>query len=129
MAIPINGAMELVNAYLETGSTEHIRSAVSHVRPTIGIQAAAVKKGDPITTAYNAPVDGILVLSLTENGPAIGVLEPGDIIMEMNGTKTTDMDELKVLLYEYRAGDSVELKVNRMGEEIKLTLKLGVASK
>lgn len=130
-AIPIDGAMELVNAYLETGSTANVRSSIARVRPTIGIQAAAVKKGDVIveSTSYQAPVDGILVVGLTKGGPAIGILEAGDIIVEMNGVKTIDMDQLRALLYEHRAGDSVELKINRFGEEMTVTLVLGVASK
>lgn len=129
LAIPINGAMELINAYLETGSTDHIRSSVSHVRPTIGIQAAAVKQGDPITNEYSAPKDGILVVGLTANGPAVGVLEPGDLILEMDGVRVTDMEVLRERLYEYRAGDSVKFKVDRLGELIEVTVTLGVAQK
>ncbi len=129
LAIPINGAMELINAYLETGSTEHIRSSVSRVRPTIGIQAAAIKKNAPITNEYSASNDGILVVGLTVNGPAVGVLQPGDLILEMDGVRVTDMDVLRDRLYEYRAGDSVKFKVDRFGKLIEVTVVLGVAQK
>ena len=127
LAIPINGAMELVNSYLDTGSTEGITSSLSKVRPTIGIQAASVKKGDPITDDFNAPADCILVASVTVGGAAYGVLEAGDLILSVDGVTVTRMEDLKEILYSHKLGDTLQFKVNRFGEILTLTVKLGTA--
>ncbi len=125
LAIPINGAMELVNAYLNTGSASGVISSVSKVRPTIGIQAAAVKAGDPITDDFSAPCDCILVVSVTAGGSADGVLQVGDLILSANGRKVTDMNDLKEILYACRMGDTLRLQVNRFGTVMDLTVKFG----
>ncbi len=125
MAIPINGAMELVNAFLDTGSAAHVVSSVSKVRPTIGIQAAAVKLGDPITDAYAAPVDGILVIQVNVGGSADGILRAGDLIVEINGRAVSEMEDLKDMLYACRIGDVMQIKVNRYGEMLSLAVTLG----
>jgi serine protease Do len=128
LAIPINGAMELVNAYLNTGSSSGVISSISKVRPTIGIQAAAVKMGDPITDDFSAPCDCILVVSVTEGGSADGVLQAGDLILSANGRQVTDMNDLKAILYACRMGDTLRLHVNRFGTVMDLTVKFGSAA-
>lgn len=128
LAIPINGAMELVNAYLNTGSSSGVISSISKVRPTIGIQAAAVKMGDPITDVFSAPCDCILVVSVTEGGSADGVLQMGDLILSANGRQVTDMNDLKAILYACRMGDTLRLQVNRFGTVMDLTVKFGSAA-
>ncbi len=124
LAIPINGAMELVNAYLTTGTTEHIRSAIARVRPTIGIQALSIRQGEPVNEYYAAQHNGVLVGAVNEGGAAQGILEPGDIILKFGGTAVSDLDSLQKKLYEYRAGDSVELVIDRMGEQLTVTIRL-----
>ena len=125
MAIPINGAMELINAFLDTGSTENVVSSVSKIRPTIGIQAAEVKRGDPITDTFAAPTDGILVISVTTGGSADGVLRSGDLILEINGKAVAEMEQLKEILYACRVGDTMQMKVNRFGQVLDLSVTLG----
>ncbi len=127
LAIPINGAMELVNAYLNTGTSSGVVSSISKVRPTIGIQAAAVKAGDPITDDFSAPKDCVLVVSVTEGGSADGVLQAGDLILSANGRAVTDMNVLKEILYACGMGDSLQLRVNRFGTVMDLTVTFGTA--
>jgi serine protease Do len=126
MAIPINGAMELVNAFLDTGSAAHVISSVSKVRLTMGIQAAALKQGDRITETYTAPADGILVISVTPGGASDGVLQSGDMILEINGEPVTELEDLKEILYTCRRGDVLQMTVNRFGQPLQLSITLGV---
>lgn len=126
MAIPINGAMELVNAFLDTGSAAHVISSVSKVRLTMGIQAAALKQGDRITETYTAPADGILVISVTPGGASDGVLQSGDMILEINGEPVTELEDLKEILYTCRRGDVLQMMVNRFGQPLQLSITLGV---
>ena len=126
LAIPINGAMELVEAYLRTGSTDRVTSAISRVRPTIGIQAASLKAGDAVTEQFSAPADCVLVASVTAGGAADGVLKKGDLIMEANGKTVASMEDLKEILYTMKSGDTLALKVNRLGTVLSLSVKLGL---
>lgn len=123
MAIPINGAMEFINAYLTVGNTSHVVSKLSKVRPVIGIQAASVKKGDPITDDFQAPRDCVLVVSVTEGGSADGILEAGDLILSANGKAVSGMDDLKEILYACKIGDTLTLQVNRFGTKLNLTVQ------
>ena len=129
LAIPINEAMELINAYLTTGSTDHVTSKVSRVRPTMGIQAADIKEGDQIlqNDPYVAPRDGVLVVGVTPGGAAEGILEPGDIILQMGGSDVFTLDQLRTKLYTYSSGQTVEIVVDRFGEQLTLQLRLGTA--
>lgn len=129
LAIPINGAMELINAYLSTGSTEQVVSSVSRVRPTMGIQVADIRKGDQLssTDPYTAPRDGVLVVSITPGSASGEVLEPGDIILQMDGVDVYTVEDLRLRLYTHRAGETVELAVDRFGERLTLRLRLGMA--
>lgn len=125
MAIPINGAMELVNAFLNTGTAANVVSSVSKVRLTIGIQAAEVKQGDPITATFVSPADGILVISVTAGGSADGILMSGDVITEINGKAVRELDDLKEILYTCKKGDVLQMKVNRFGQVLDLSVTLG----
>ena len=129
LAIPINEAMELINAYLTTGSTDHVTSKDSRVRPTMGIQAADIKEGDQIlqNDPYVAPRDGVLVVGVTPGGAAEGILEPGDIILQMGGSDVFTLDQLRTKLYTYSSGQTVEIVVDRFGEQLTLQLRLGTA--
>ena len=123
LAIPINAAMELVNAYLGTGSTEHIVSKVSKARPQIGVSVVDVKIGDRITTDYQAPCNGVLVVKIHANSGAEKVLQVGDIIVSINGKSVVDQDVLKKILYQYRVGETVDVGICRNGENLTVKLK------
>lgn len=128
LAIPINGAMEYINAFLNTGSTAHVVSSLSKKRPTIGIQAASVKKGAPISDEFNAPEDCVLVAEVTKGGSADGILQVGDLILSANGKRIGHMEDLKDILYGCRIGDTLLLQVNRFGKLLNLTIKFGEAN-
>lgn len=128
--IPISGAMELVDAYLRTGSTDSVQSRVSRVRPTIGIQVTEIKKGEQFLLDYEyvAPADCLLVTAVTAGGPADGKLEAGDLILGIDGQTVHSFDDVKAILYEHRAGDEVTLTVDRLGERLEITIRFAAAT-
>ena len=129
-ALPISGSMEIVNAIIAHGHANDVDSAITKVRPTIGIQCYDVKKGEEYTYNGNiliAEADGIFVAEVTQGSGADGVLQISDIIVAINGTKVSDSDDLKKALFDFRVGDRIELTVVRNGQEIKLTVTLGRA--
>lgn len=130
-AIPINGAIEILNAIIKDGHANNVNSSVSKVRPTIGISGGTIKKGDEYTlggTLYAAGRDGVIVSSVNANGGAARVLQVADIIIAFDGVKVTTMEELIELLYTHKVGDVVAITVWRNNQEVTVNVTLGAAN-
>ncbi len=125
MAIPINGAMEILNAIIKDGNADGVNSSVSTVRPTVGITCRAVDKGDVLDDGSYATVAGIYVSEVSVASGAYGVIKAGDIITALDGKAIRTPDALSAQLYNYRAGDTVTFLVMRAGVEhsLEITLK------
>ena len=106
----------------------NVVSSLYKMRPTLGIQAASIKAGDPITDAFSAPQNCVLVAEVNQGGASDGVLQMGDLILTINGTAVTHMDDLKAALYNCRMGDTILLQVNRFGEILNLTITFGAGN-
>jgi serine protease Do len=131
LAIPINGAMEILNAIVETGSADGIQSSVSKKRPTIGISGGTIKKGDQYSlggVVYRAEKDGVIVSTVDPNGAAADVIKVADIIIEFDGKPISDMDVLIEQLYSHKIGDKVSITVWRNGEAVEVSVVLGVGN-
>ena len=127
-AIPINGAMEILNQIVKTGSAEGVVSKVTKVRPLIGITGGTIAKGDTYIfggQTVTADRDGVLVSSVSEGGAAYGLLKVQDIILALDGERVENMEEMTQLLYGYKVGDRVEFTVWRDGAEVKVTITMG----
>lgn len=130
-AIPINGAMEILNAIIKDGNANNVNSSVSKVRPTMGITGGTIQKGDAYTyggTEYKAGRSGVIVSSVNAKGAARGVLRVADIIIGLEGKTITTMEELIDLLYTFKVGDTVAVTVWRDGRELTVLLTLGAAN-
>lgn len=127
-ALPINNAMPLLNAIIENGSIEGVTSTLFVPRPVLGITVQDVKSGEkyPISsTKYNfAPVDGVLVTSVTRNLPAYGYLREYDIIYEIEGVTVTNQVEFTQALYSHNVGDTITFKLMRGNTELEKTFTL-----
>jgi len=126
-ALPINGSMEIVHAIITHGHANDVDSSITRIRPTLGIQCYDVVKGEEYTLdgkSFIAAADGVWVAGVVEDSGADGVLEIGDIIVAIDGTTVSDTEALKNALFEYRAGDQIELTVIREGREKKLSVTL-----
>lgn len=99
--IPIDDAMDIVSDLLQYG---YVRGRVS-----MGIMCQAIPS--TVTQYYNLPA-GIYVSTVQEGSAAEAAgLKEGDIICALSGTEITSVTELKVLLKEYKPGDTVTLTV------------------
>ncbi len=115
MAIPINGAMQILNAIIRDGNADDVDSSVSTVRPTVGITCRAVDKGDRLDNGDYARAAGIYVTEVSTSSGAYGVILEGDVITELNKIAIRTPDALSAQLYNYRVGDTVVFTVNRAG--------------
>jgi S1-C subfamily serine protease len=130
-AIPINTAKEVIHELETKGKVE---------RAYLGIT------GGPITPelarAFNLPVkQGVLIQSVEPGGPSAkagiqGGTTPvtiegaelilgGDIIVEAEGKKITEMEQIVELVNGKKPGDKVTLKYLRDGKEKTATVTLG----
>lgn len=112
-AIPVNTVKKIVPQLIQHGRL---------VRPILGIDVA------PQKWASNNKIIGVPVLRSIPGLPAAqagiqgvrrnhrGGLELGDIIIGINGHKVHNYDDLLTILEQYRAGDQVELELQKRQE-------------
>jgi 2-alkenal reductase len=115
-AIPVNTAQAVASQIIQYG---HL------VRPYIGITYQSVTP--EIAMAYHLPVQwGVYVTRVSNNSPASDAgLKVGDII---TGVDTITIDENHSylnILYTYKPGDKVMLKVMRDNQEFQIQVTLG----
>lgn len=118
-AIPINDAMEVVNALIAGENLEKTQTAY------LGIGGSDVSSD--VASAYGLP-EGVYVKSVYPGSGAdeAGICQ-GDIITGVDGKEIKSMTELQGLLMDYSAGDTVSLTVWRMNNgyqsmEVSVTL-------
>ena len=111
-AIPTVWAKEVVDTLLDQGKITG--------RPTIGIMCFALSEGD--AEHYGCDT-GILVDGVTDGGPAdLAGLQPGDVILTVNGQTVTTLEELTVVRDQVGVGGEMKLTVWREGETFETTL-------
>ncbi len=78
--------------------------------------------------ALGVPLNaGAFVADVTAGGPgARAGLQPGDIVMSVNGTKVSSSAELTRAVAGTRAGDIMHLQIRRAGKVIALDVRAGV---
>ena len=125
-AIPINGAMEILNAILKDGNAFNVQSSMTRVRPKIGITGGTVQIGDTYTyqnKQYVAEKNGVLISSVDPTGVAKDLLFVCDIIIAFNGQPVTDMNVFTELLYQQGLGSNATVTVWRDGREVTVSLQ------
>jgi len=122
-AIPINYAKKDIDQVMATNTI---------VYPFLGVRYAIITK--EIKEEYGLSVDYGAFIFSGENGESAitkdsaadkaGIKEK-DIILELNGEKITKQNTLAKVIQKYNAGDSINLKILRENNEIKLQVTLG----
>ncbi len=106
-AIPIDEARSVAEEIIRTGRATH---------PSIGVSATTVSGEDR---------DGALVRELTVGGGAGRAgLEPGDLIVAVDGEEISSVDELILAIRSNKVGDTVELTYLRGGRERTASVEL-----
>ncbi len=105
-AIPITDAMEIVNELIEYGEV------VSSQTAYLGIQGTDVS--EDLSTVYGMPIGVYIYSVISGTGAEDAGLRQGDIITALDGTQVSTMDELKSMLEDYSAGDTVTLTIERI---------------
>jgi serine protease Do len=113
-AIPVNLARRVMQDLIEYGVVR---------RPLIGVTITDVSAED--AEIYGLPtVSGVLVQNVRDDGPAVGKLQPEDVIVEVEGEPVGYVAELQAKVAEHHPGDRVTVKVYRDQKPMDFTLRL-----
>jgi len=114
-AIPINQVRRTVEQIIDTGEAQF---------PIIGASLDGGYDGDGARIATTSAADG--TPPIVPDGPAEQAgLQPGDVIVAIDGTAVGDSSELIVAIRSRQPGDTVRLTVSRDGSEREVTVTLG----
>lgn len=132
-AIPIDGALEVIEAIIENGNADSIDSSVSigramlgitcvgvtkdtyYVRTSTGIRSLTKEEAEITSGSFYTDVSGVYVVDTDSKYNAVGILQSGDIIISVDGSEVYTNDMLSFRLSSHTAGDSIELKIYRDG--------------
>jgi len=141
--IDLNGSVIGVNAQIATGGTQANAGVgfaipVNVVRrvapvlieqgvyqwPYLGIEGGSI--GLLLQQAENLPTQrGAIIGAVTSGGPANQAgLQPGDIVVEANGTQINNFDDLLIQVASSEPGDQLNLTILRNGQRQQVTVTL-----
>lgn len=105
-AIPINVIKESLNNFNQTGKFE---------RPYLGVSYRMITKD---LAALNNLPEGAYIEEVIEGSPADKAgIQSGDVIVEFDGKKLDDKNQLSTLIAKKKVGDTVTITINREGQE------------
>lgn len=113
-AIPIELVLRVIDEILEKGAVHHA---------FLGIEGDTFY--EILEDGAEAPA-GAVVRNVVADTSATAIgLQEGDVIISVNGTEITTMDDLIIALRLYRAGEEAEFRVIRGEETLTWTIELG----
>ncbi len=115
-AIPINEAKPIINDLITYGYVKG--------RPIIGVTVQQISA--EIAYYNNLPVDhGLYVMGVTTNGAADKAgIQRGDIILSLDGQEVKTSTELNNIRDKHKAGDVVEMGIDRNGQRMNIQITL-----
>jgi serine protease Do len=117
-AIPIDVAMSVETQILKHGKVQ---------RGRLGVSIQEVNQSLAESFGLSKPV-GALISQVESDSPAAKAgLEPGDVILSVNGKEIESSNELPTIIANIRPGDSVKLQIWRKGGKRDIEAKVGDA--
>jgi len=118
-AIPIDVALKVKDQIVSTGKVQHAR---------LGVSVQEVNQ--PLADSFKLPQpEGALVSSVSPNSAAAKAgLQPGDVILKLNGQTLQSAGDLSSQVGLAKPGDKASLEVWRNGKQIHLTTTLLAAN-
>ena len=117
-AIPSDQVVKTAEQLIKTGKAQH---------PIIGVILDREYTGEGVKILSRETDQG--QPAVTPNGPADKAgIKPGDVILEFDGRKVTDPDDLVVAIRAKSVGETVAMKVRRGDQEIDVKMTLSGTS-
>jgi serine protease Do len=112
-ATPVNLAMDVAEALMKEGFVK---------RPWIGVQLSEMP--EDLLEQADPSERGVLVANVIINTPAaFGGLKAGDLIIDVDGSTVTSVNEVQKAVLQREVGEYVHLTVLRDGKRLSLELK------
>jgi serine protease Do len=116
-AIPSTTVKEIVDQLIANGYVSG--------RPSLGISGQEISAFEQMY--YRLP-QGIYITEVASSGGAATAgINAGDILLQFDGQRVTNTDELKSLLFTHNAGDTVSVVIYRSGQQYTLQVTLDEA--
>ena len=117
---------------LSTNELKYIYSELKEqgevVRGVLGITVRNISEMRTYEKSANGisldRTNGVFVTNIPEGSACAGILNYGDLLTAMDGSRITDKNDLRRKLYEHMTGDPVVLTVIRDGQEIQVDVVL-----
>ena len=94
------------------------------VRPWLGVGIASVQEVSKRSKKYNGMKSGVLVRSLSNDGPALqSELRPADVILKVDGVPIKEAIDLQREVQKKKVGQSIQLVVWRDGKELTIPVR------
>lgn len=115
-AIPVNMVKFIMRDLIEKGKV---------TRGWLGVVIQDINPA--LADSFNVSVtEGVIISDVQENSPAEkGGIKAGDIVVEYNGKPVRDVNHLRNIVAQTKAGEKAEVKVLRDGKEKTLTIEIG----
>jgi serine protease Do len=111
-AIPIQRAMRIADEIVRYGRVRDFRTGLA--TDPVAAAAMGMRQGD-----------GVLISEVEKASPGDKAgIQPGDIVVAIDGKKVSDLEDLQSVLRLFRVGDKVPLRLRRGGAQIEKTLVL-----
>ena len=114
-AVPVDMVERLSDDLINEGS-------VRHAYLGIGVDDAMIELAEGAEIPAGATITGFASGSAIQLAGA----EVGDVIVQLNGTAVNTRFDLLSILRSYRAGDRIDITVDRSGDEVALSVELGL---
>ena len=115
-AIPIDVVVSIQDQILKHGKVQ---------RGRLGVSIQEVNQSLAESFGLNKPT-GALISSVENGGPAAKAgLEPGDVILAVNGKEIQSSSELPPVIANIRPGDTAKLQIWRKGAKRDIEVKVG----
>ena len=113
-AIPIGDAKQIIDDLIHY---KYVKG-----RPQLGISTIDVTESD--SRRYNIPMGAYVAVVESDSAAEKAGIKVRDIIIDINGETIGSTTQLNTVKNKYKAGDTIEVTVNRNGKDIKLDVTL-----
>ena len=114
-AIPIDGAMDIINELIENGSVTS--------RPALNVSLYDYSSSNSLRRSDME--DGVYIVQVVQGGAADKAgLQQGDRIISFDGKEVNTSAEVKAILRDHKIGDTVSMTVSRDGKTIDVQITL-----
>jgi len=122
-AIPIETALRVADQLFTSGTAEHPFLGIQMVDLTPATKALLQQQQFPIADHLS---EGVIITGIVRNSPAENSqLQPGDIILSVDGIPVQKATEVQELVEQSRVGELLVLAVSRGGQTIEISIRPG----